>query len=91
MGENVKSLAAARVFKEENNSLWTPAECAEHFIDRIAKGEIKPESCVIVYQVTRENGKGEINTIRCNINDKEEIFLLDMAHYFALKYSVDDD
>jgi hypothetical protein len=89
MSDNVASLAAARVLKTEDNTLWSPVECARQFILDVEEGRAKPKRLLMIWEEDLPDGRVDIQNMRCNMDTAYEAWLLSSAQYFAHKRGSD--
>lgn len=72
-----KSLSAVRAEKSEAACDWTPKDVLIELLRQIDKGEINPDSLIIVFRDTKENGDRETGLSYCG---KDNYGTLGMLH-----------
>lgn len=79
MGD-VANFRAALAEKNEDNTLWTPQDCVEAFLDDIKSGEIAPKRVLVIYEQETDNGV-KISSYRANLDRCQEAYLISAATY----------
>lgn len=89
MGD-VANFRAALAEKNEDNTLWTPQDCAEEFLADIASGEIAPTRVLIIFEEDLPGGNKDISSYRANLDRSYEAYMLTMATYLFQRRGVVD-
>ena len=72
----IRNLNEARAVKAEDNTLWTPKDCAEAFLRDIEGGVIKPTKVLILYTQEAADGSRTISADRAKMTREDEIVTL---------------
>ena len=77
------SLAEKRAERANDNSLWSPLECAMAFVRDVRKGEIVPIRLLALYEERMPDGGARVSCYSANVKRDTEIYLLHMRLHFA--------
>ena len=77
MTDKIIGLNEHRADKEQNNKLWTPADCIKAFQRDMDDGTIKPTRVLIIYEEDIPGSKDTaIAAYRANVDRDTEVTLL---------------
>lgn len=79
MVDETISLAEARAIKNNDSSMWTPADCLRSVLKEIDDGKINPVNILILFEGDLENDNSQLMRRASQLTKAEESLLLMVA------------